>query len=192
MKKILTVLCFALFSCTDSCSNQEPVNPGPSPSASSIVVDSGLNSDNTLPDSGDSDVNEPVTNSVVNFDGMEVTYPPDFKKVNNETYKFVAVDPNRKLLLIFSSEKFDSTYDHYVLSKVRVLRNDNVTINDIDHTVINGVNFSFVKSNKNGIHSWHLYTFKNKIGYEINCGGPIEVNLDNVCMDIVKSVKLIP
>lgn len=192
MKKILAILSFALFSCTDSCSNQEPVNPVPSPSASSIVVDSGLNPNNTLPDSGDSDVNEPTDNSVINFDGMEVTYPPDFKKVSNDNYSFVGVDPNRKMLLIFNAEQFDSTYDHYVLSKVRVLRNDNVNINEIDNTTINGINFSFVKSNKNGIHSWHLYTFKDKVGYEINCGGPVEINLDNICMDIVKSVKLIP
>jgi hypothetical protein len=191
MKKIFFISIFFLSSCFGQC-NQDTVDPSPVPSASSIVVDSGLNSENDLDANPATEQDSVANNFVVNFNGLEITYSADFKKVENETYSFVGVDPNRKLLLILNSENFNSTYDHYVLSKIRVLRNDNVNINDIDHTIINGINFSFVKSNKNGIHSWHLYTFKDKVGYEINCGGPIEINIDNICMDIIKTVKLIP
>jgi len=185
--KFIVSFCFFLAACSSTCAEPRPEivpnRPQPSASASnlSLELDSGL----VGPDARV----EVEIKSEVSIGEAKFSLPVTFEKIENNDYDFVAINQDKSLLLAFKATNFDSTYEHFVLSNVRTLRNDRVEILDIDNTEINGINFSFVKSQRNDLHSWHFYTFKNGKGYEFNCGGSDSVDLQQPCMEIFKTIR---
>lgn len=156
--------------------------------------DAGTNSNNQ-PDTSTNDLGSDVKVTCMDFEkqeskSMTMDIPCDWEKLENANYDFVFKHNETKTLITIKEEKFDTTYDHFVLSKLRTLRNSNVKVEDIDETKIGDVNFLFVSSEKEDVEAWHFFGWKNNVGYSITCGGQKESMSKDQCQKIFNSIKI--
>lgn len=159
----------------------------------SISNDAGVNSEIVSPVTSSSAGNNSTNNiceNMYDFHNMFVQTSCDWEKLENSNYDFVAKHDQSKTLLTIKSENFDTTYDHFVLSKLRSLRNNNVNVDDIDETKIDDVKFLFVQADKEDVESWHFFGWKNKIGYSISCGGPKNSISKESCQNVFNFIKI--
>lgn len=179
MKKIISFIwfCMALVGCkpqnTSNLNIEKPV--------ASVEVDAGLDSE-TNPDN--------VCQNVHSLVHVSLQTSCEWEMLENPNYEYVAKHNKSKTLLTIKTEKFDSTYDHFVLTKLRTLRNNNVNVDDIDETKIDDVKFLFVQADKEDVESWHFFGWKNKVGYTISCGGQKELMSKEECQKVFDQIKL--
>lgn len=169
MKKYILALLF-IISCKD---------PKPSPV---VTVDAGV-------DVVEQEVPKICTN-LFSADKFSIEYDCSWEKVENDSYDIVLIDKTTKTLLTVNTENFSSTQEHFVLSKIRTLRNANANVEDADQTDFDGEKFYFVQAGKDDIESWHFFGMKDKTGYSISCGGPNNTIARDSCQTVFSSIKL--
>lgn len=188
MKKFIAIFCFLLSACASKCTsvNTELDASAPVPSASTSASNSNINNE----EEDASALPSEIIKSEIDIDKLHVQFNGKYESIPNEFFKLILVDKDTKTLVAINSSKFSKSKDAYILLKLRELRTSGAKIYINNKLTINGHEYAYIRSSRGDLHSLHLFTLKDNIGYEINCGGPQDVILEDECKDLFDSLEL--
>lgn len=178
MKKLISLLalCFLVTGCT-SCSKHDSAKVVPVPSASASAQPFPQVAQPTL----------------INETGWSVMMPDGFEKVssgNDEIGLFVNKD--KDMLISLSEEPFTGPSDQYVLVGVKTLRDKGIVAVESKQVNINGINFTVLECDQEGIHAWIWAGAANGIGYALSCGGkPHAIEMYDICFSTMNTFKVV-
>lgn len=188
MKKIIAICCFVLSACTSKCNH---VNDKADASAPITSASAPISNPTNHEDEEDSGTLPPeILKSEIDIDKLHVQFNGKYEVLSNNFYKLILIDKDTKTLIAINSSKFVKNKEAFVLLKLRELRNSGAKIYVNNKLTINDNEYFYIKSSRGDLHSLHLFTLKDGIGYEINCGGPQDVILEDECKDLIDSLEL--
>lgn len=178
MKKLLSLLMLGLVSCSSCSKKQDVVPPKPVPT---VVV-------NPLPDV--------LPPQHVDGDTWAFIVPGEWKKLNNveggpgeAEVSYMQSDEHQ--LLSLSKEAFTGTYEEYVLSGIRSLKEAGVNVQSATQVTLNGNTFVLLETSKGITNAWMWVTVAKGIGYNFSCGGSgDETKAKSVCTQISKTLEI--
>lgn len=192
MKKFLLVtllMSLGLISCS-SCAKAPQTEPAPVPTPTATVPAPVPTA--TTPPPAPSTVVAQENWSFDPGEGWKVLMPP-----NNEAIKTALLNPEKKLLVIFTKEEFLGTQEQYALLNIRATRDSGATLVGSSTVEVNGVKYTLIetfKVNSNGVkvNVWQWLTVKSSRGYVFTCGGPSSLNpsAQTDCQAVASTLKI--
>jgi hypothetical protein len=177
MKNLIAIVSFlalGIVSCS-ACAKQEqtPVEvPAPAPT---VVVP------------------PPVTTVVIRNDNLEATLPNDGWKVMEvpEGAPIKAfMNPTLKNLVLLSKQADASTYEQFVLGALRGVKDSGGVVASAKQVILNGHKFVVIDATKNNVQFFMWVSLENGFGYDVSCGGPVELTPHDLCFSIANTVKI--
>jgi hypothetical protein len=131
---------------------------------------------------------------LVSGDGWEFLLPPDWKlKVSSDKQVLaMAYLESSKELVMFLREAYSAAPEGYVIEALRGIKGAGAKILSSKQQELNGVKYTVIESDKDGVIVWAWVTVKNNFGYVFTCGGD-ELNQEShhiSCDKIAMTLKV--
>lgn len=200
---ILSLLSLTTLACTSACSPKTPAVDTNNSSASVEPVASVSQPTSDKPTDVNScqesqtltcepEKSQPAT-EVVKGDGWELTVPFGLQKkvVPDQEVVLSLFSNENKALLILLKEKYAGSYDEYIISSTRSLKDSGASLDNSKPMIVRDQKFTLMESTKNGVKVWSMVTFKDGFGYALSCGGPAPYdNVYSFCSPVFDSITL--
>lgn len=172
-----------LMSCTACGSNSLPVGGSSEPTSTALPTAAPSASSEPVP---------PVTDIHVVKNKCELTLPGlDWKSVptcDEDNCPVAFMNKDETGLVVLLDEKFEGSFDEYVLVLLRELKSSGATILDTSEVNLNGNRFILMESFRDDVKVWLWVSLVNNQGYVLSCGGPVDNRF--LCFEIAKTFKI--
>lgn len=110
----------------------------------------------------------------VKGDSWQVNLPLGFQKSKSESpdIVFSALSKKDRLLVVLLKEKFTESFDVYVLTTVRDLKESGTKVVSTKPIKSGNSKSMLIETVKDEIKIWTMVTTKDGFGYALSCGGP--------------------
>lgn len=186
MKKLLPIMLLlgtGLMSCTSCASNTLPVEVSSEPTSTALP---------TATPSASSDPVPVRTDVLVKKNKCEFTLPGlEWKSLptcDEDNCPVAFVNKDETGLVVLLNEKFESSFDDYVLTMLREVKEAGATVDSVSEVTLSGHKFILMDSSKDNVRVWLWVGLVGDQGYVLSCGGPVDNH--DLCFDIAKSFKL--
>ncbi len=175
MNKILAILLLScgLVSC-QSCSKKDS-HTGTVPTTSNSVV-----------------VPPPPTSQVVKDVNFKFVAPADWTQQTNPldtNIKVMFTNTEKEGLFIMATLPFLDSYNEYILTSIRELKDNGIEVLQSTPVIINGEDFIVIDTAKDTIRASIWLSLKNGIAYQFTCGSRSD-DLKGLCTTIANSIEL--
>lgn len=136
---------------------------------------------------------------IIESKDIEIDGKVSYVKLNNEWESLtpsvehndlVALHHRTKTLLVVSYEDNIESYDDYVLQNLRILRRQEITIEDYSSTYINDVKFCFTSTKNDELKVWHFFGVKDNKGFTVSCGADKDqIDLEDLCKYAIDNLR---
>jgi len=82
-------------------------------------------------------------------------------------------NPSKKETVLLLQEKFDGPAEIFPIAIMAGAKDDGATINGMEKVNLNGNDFTFLDTTKNGFNVWFWLTVKDGVSTGLMCGGPV-------------------
>jgi len=170
-KLLLLVIAIALSGC--NCEDTSHNNDKPHID----IADAGALADSSLP-----------VASFLNGDDWEIALPGGWKITESPdpSVKLFALNNTGNNILSLEKLLTSSSYDKFVLERIRFLRDMEADILVTKSVQLNSHPFVMIESYQNNLRVWTWVTTKNNVGFIITCGGlDLESKSNHIVCDVV-------
>lgn len=127
--------------------------------------------------------------------GWELTVPQEWEKVTLEDEEvqpaLIVTNQSEHNIILLAKDAFPGTTPEYVLEALKGFKEVGAKVDSSKQVELNGNNFVFLNTSKDGARIWFWISVKDGFGYALSCGGPAsEVHHEAICNDVAKSLKL--